>query len=240
MEEAISNLVNRNPRYFAERLPTNQHWRLFRDFQDTCAFIDIETTGLSNYDHITTIALYDGKTVRHYIHGENLDNFPTDISNYRLLVTYFGKRFDVPFIEHYFGIQLTQAHIDLTYPLRSLGLKGGLKGCERQLGIGRASLEGVGGFDAVLLWSEYERQKNIKALETLLAYNIQDTLTLHTLMVHVHNSKVDATPFADSYCLSLPSLPKVPFEADPETVQRLRRDHFARFGVLLNSRPPLG
>jgi hypothetical protein len=39
--------------------------------------VDIETTGLSvPPSEITTIALYDGKSVRHYVNGYNLDDFP--------------------------------------------------------------------------------------------------------------------------------------------------------------------
>src|SRR5262249_48917100 len=131
MQESIHNHANGNPSYFAEKLPSNQHWRLYRDFQDTCAFVDIETTGLSDFDGITTMILYDGKTIRHYVNGENLDTFPADVNNYRLLVTYCGKTFDIPFIQRFFGIQVTQTHIDLRWVLWSLGLKGGLKGCER-------------------------------------------------------------------------------------------------------------
>src|SRR5579859_4351550 len=57
MQESIDNHANRNPRYFAERLSSKQHWRLYSEFQDVCAFLDIETTGLYGYDvPITTIA----------------------------------------------------------------------------------------------------------------------------------------------------------------------------------------
>ena len=220
MRESASNHANRNLSHFAERLPTKQHWRLYGDFQDVCAFLDIETTGLYGGE-ITTIALYNGRTIRYYVNGDNLNSFPRDIMDYRLLVTYNGKSFDIPFIERYFGIRLPQAHIDLRYPLRSLGLKGGLKGCERQLGIARPGMEGVDGYVAVLLWNEYRRRNNLKALETLLAYNIQDTLSLHALMVHAHNAKVKATPFSASHSLASPSLPEPPFKPDRETVERV-------------------
>src|SRR5947207_1732952 len=60
MQQSIDNHASRNPSYFAEKLPTNQIWRLYRDFQDSCAFVDIETTGLSYPAEITTVVLYDG------------------------------------------------------------------------------------------------------------------------------------------------------------------------------------
>ena len=68
------------------------------------------------------------------------------------------------------GVELTQPHIDLRYLLNSVGLKGGLKGCEKKAGIDRGDLEDLDGCSALLLWEEYARSKNKKALETLLAY----------------------------------------------------------------------
>jgi len=65
-----------------------------------------------------------------------------------------------------------------------------------------------------LLWKEYQRKRSRTALETLLAYNIQDTINLETLMVEAYNRKVRETPFAASHLLPsraslrLPSVPK--------------------------------
>jgi uncharacterized protein YprB with RNaseH-like and TPR domain len=223
MQESIGHHAAGNLSYFAENLLTSQHWRLYGDFQDACAFLDIETTGLSLFADITTIALYDGRTIRYYVNGDNLDDFPEHVKDYRLLVTYSGKLFDFPRIEGYFGIRLPQAHIDLRYPLGSVGLKGGLKSCERQLGIERQEVESIDGSVAVLLWQEYRKYGNAKALESLLAYNIRDAVNLKPLMVHAYNQKVKATPFAESRSLPMPALPKLPFEADKETVQRVVR-----------------
>lgn len=226
IRDSVEHHANRNLGFFYEHLPASDHWRLFHDFQDTCAFLDIETTGLSAYDQITTIALYDGQTVRHYVNGDNLEQFVEDVRAYRLLVTYNGKCFDVPFIERFFGIRLAQAHIDLRHTLRSLGIRGGLKACERQVGLHRPGMEEVDGFLAVLLWEEYRHRGNAKALETLLAYNIQDTLNLHFLMVHAHNAKVKETPFVASHTLPVPYLPAGPFQADRATVERLIRERY--------------
>ncbi|HXG66173.1 MAG TPA: ribonuclease H-like domain-containing protein, partial [Blastocatellia bacterium] len=128
IEESYRHLETGDPAHFAERLAADQHWRLFADFRHSIAYLDIETTGLGYGDHITTIAIYDGQSVFHYIHNQNLNDFIADIRRYRLLVTYNGKCFDVPFIENQFGIRMTQAHIDLRYVLGSLGYRGGLKG----------------------------------------------------------------------------------------------------------------
>ncbi len=221
LEESLRHHAVRDARYFADRLRSAQGWRLFRDFRDECAFLDIETTGLAWTDRVTTIALYDGRQVRHYVRGRNLDAFADDVRAYRLLVTYNGTCFDLPFLERSLGLRFPQAHVDLRYVLRALGLKGGLKGCERHLGLARPDLEGVDGFTAVLLWHEYERRGDERALETLLAYNIQDVLSLEILLVHAHNTRIRQTPFADTHALEPGSPPAVPFRADPDTVARV-------------------
>jgi len=79
--------------------------------------------------------------------------------------------------------------------LFSLGFRGGLKGCERQLGMGRGDLKDIDGYFAVLLWDEYQRTGDQKVLDTLLAYNIQDTINLENLMVTAYNMKLRQTPF---------------------------------------------
>lgn len=223
IEESFKQLESNNPNYFADRLPAKEHWRFFPEFRHSLVYLDIETTGLRYNDSITTIALYDGHSTHCYIKGDNLEDFIRDIEDYSLIVTYNGKCFDVPFIERYFNIKIPHAHIDLMYVLRSLGYKGGLKGCERQLGLDRGDLSGVDGFFAVLLWKDYQRTKNAKALETLLAYNVQDVVNLETLLTIAYNQKIAETPFYQSNYLARPAAPDLPFKADEETIKRLQR-----------------
>lgn len=210
--------------WFGSRLPAAQSWRLYSDFRGRCAFLDIETTGMSSSADVTTIALYDGQSLRTYIRGHNLQDFPLDIQVYQLLVTYNGKGFDVPVLRQGLGCRLDQAHIDLRYILAGLGLRGGLKACERQLGMTRAGMEQLDGFAAVLLWRRYARSGDRRALETLLAYNAQDALHLEALMVHAHNAclkRLTGAPFAGKYQLVAPATLANPFTPDPETVRRV-------------------
>jgi len=227
LEESIEHLSNRNPNFFGDRLPPNQFWRIFPEFRESVAYLDIETTGLDFcFNQITTIALYDGKSIFTYVQGQNLDEFREDIQRYKVLVTYNGRCFDVPFIGGCLGIKLDQVHIDLRYILKSIGYTGGLKGCEKKAGIDRGDLEGVDGYFAVLLWDDYRRNKNQKALETLLAYNIQDVVNLETLMVLSYNLKLRDTPFVESHQLGLPFCPEIPFKGDKATVERIRQERF--------------
>ena len=222
LEESHRQLAGSNPGFFAATLPPAEHWRLYAEFRDSVAYLDIETTGLGGpADHITTIALYDGRTIRHYVHGRNLAEFARDIRDYRLLVTYNGKCFDLPFLRAAFGIPLEQAHIDLRYVLAGLGYKGGLKVCERRFGLDRGDLADVDGFFAVLLWHEYRRRGDPDALETLLAYNIRDVVNLEPLLVKAYNLKAAQTPFGSAAALGLPPAPPEPFRAHAPTVKRL-------------------
>jgi len=224
IEESRQHLANRTMAYFSRRLPSNQSWRLFPEFRDSTAYLDIETTGLDRfYNTITTIALYDGQAIKTYVQGVNLDDFVEDIQHYKVIVSYNGKSFDVPFIENYFNIRLDHAHIDLRYILHSLGFRGGLKGCERQMGMDRGDLSDIDGFFAVLLWEEYRKIGDQKALDTLLAYNIQDTINLENLMVTAYNLKLKDTPFYETHLIEEPTLPVNPYSVDLETVDKIKR-----------------
>jgi uncharacterized protein YprB with RNaseH-like and TPR domain len=223
IDESRQHLYQNNPVYFSKCLPANQCWRFFPEFRDSTVYLDIETTGLDRYyQSITTIALYDGNEIKTYGNGQNLDDFIDDIQNYKVIVSYNGKCFDIPFIESFFNIKLNHAQIDLRYILYSLGFRGGLKGVERQLGNDRGNLRDIDGFFAVLLWDEYQKTGNQKALETLLAYNIQDTITLENLMVTAYNLKLRQTPFYDSHLIAETTAPANPFRADLTTIDKIR------------------
>jgi len=222
LERSRINLAKSNPGFFTESLPSSEHWRLFRTFRHKAAYLDIETYSVNQYNPITTIALYDGQSIFYYIQGRNLEDFADDINNYQMVITYNGKAFDVPIIEKQLRIKMNQAHIDLRYVLASLGYMGGLKGCERQLGLDRGDLDGVDGYYAVLLWHDYQNNYNDKALDTLLAYNIEDVLNLEPLMVMAYNLKMRDVPFLNRPDLPLPLPPKNPFKADIPTLSRIR------------------
>jgi hypothetical protein len=215
--------LEKDPTFFTAKLSGTETWRIFPHYRMRTAYLDIETTGLDDYAEVTTIALYDGKEVFTYINGRNLNDFVEDIQQYQVIVSYNGKSFDVPFLERYFRIRLDHAQIDLRYVLARLGIKGGLKGCEKQLGLNRGNLDGVDGYFAVLLWHQYMQNKDERALETLLAYNIEDTVNLERLAIEAYNRNVLATPFAEELVLPFPAPPPNPHVADYDCIERIKR-----------------
>lgn len=218
-------------KFFTDRLRTDQHWRIFPEFRDRTAYLDIETTGLRAKDHITTISVYDGKKIFYYIYEKNLKQFKYDIKKYKVLITYNGKCFDVPILEREFKINLPQAHLDLRYILRSLGITGGLKSCEHQLGLSRGDIEGIDGYFAVHLWYDY-LSGNKKALETLLAYNIMDTINLEKLMLIAYERKVKSRLPKKSpiFLMTKGSRKtgkiKIPFKADGKTIKKIKEKYY--------------
>jgi uncharacterized protein YprB with RNaseH-like and TPR domain len=223
LRESVRRHATADAAWFDARLPASQAWRLFHDFRRSCAYLDIETTGMGPAAEITTIALSDGRSVRTYVRGRNLGDFAADVAEYRLLVTYNGKSFDLPMLRHRLNCRFDQGHIDLRHILAGLGLTGGLKAVERRVGLERPGLEDVDGAVAVLLWRDHDWGRNERALETLLAYNVQDAVNLETLMVQAHNAYLQrlSGSFAADYVLPPPTPPANPFRPDPETVERV-------------------
>ncbi|MGQ0797196.1 MAG: ribonuclease H-like domain-containing protein [Methanobacteriota archaeon] len=170
-------------RYFASCLPPREHWRAWPDFRGDVAYLDIETTGLSiGRDAVTVVGVYDGRRERSFVKGVNLSMLPDALARARLLVTYNGVQFDVPFLRRAFPrMRLDQIHVDLRYPLRRIGLTGGLKSIEAQVGIERSDeAAGLSGADAVRLWHAHEAGDH-DALDRLLDYNMADVVNLEPL-----------------------------------------------------------
>lgn len=196
LEESERALEDADVKYFETVLSSADAWRFYADFRDKAAFVDIETTGLwGGADAITVIGLFDGHRTKVFIKDKNLEDFADEVEKYSLLVTFNGKRFDLPFIRSAFGkLPQLQGHIDIMYPLRRLGYRGGLKRVEAELGLHReGALKQVDGYLAVLLWREY-RRGNGAALDTLVRYNLEDVVNLQYLADLVYNEASSRLP----------------------------------------------
>jgi len=195
IRKSSEHLAAKDCYFFSQCLPSAEHWRTYPHFSDSVAFVDIETTGLSQRrDKITIVGIYDGKEVKTYIRDINLEDIVEEFSKYRLLVSFNGARFDLPFIKSEFPeIEFKQLHIDLMYPLRRIGYSGGLKNIEKLLGISRSEdTEGMTGFDAVKLWKQYESGDQ-RALDKLVRYNREDIVNLKAIIELTYPKIVEKT-----------------------------------------------
>ena len=147
-------------------------------------FLDIETTGLSHfYDEITIVGwTLNGKSGT-FIKGKEPAELIQAAQEAIAVVTFNGIRFDQRFLKQEFPeAQLPEAHIDLMYLCRRVGLTGGQKAIENLLGLNfRQDLEGVDGFAAVLLWHKYLRG-DVDALRRLISYNRADIAAMGGLL----------------------------------------------------------
>ncbi len=193
IDEATGRLDDGDARYFGQTFPSGERWRLYENFRENACFFDIETTGLDSARHdVTTVSFHRGDETTTLVRGDDLatQTLQREFDAADLIVTFNGKRFDVPFLEDAFGIDADVPHVDLMYPCRRLGLTGGLKRIEKDVGIERDRPD-LSGFDAVRLWKRYERQGDDDALDTLVSYNREDTVNLRTLMDHVSGALHD-------------------------------------------------
>jgi len=226
--ESENNLHNGDAAYFDRLLPRSESWRMYGDFRDNAAFVDIETTGSRGQGEITVIGLYDGIRTKVFVKSKNLDDFVNEIRKYALLVTYNGKYFDVPFMCDTFGNIFTRiAHIDLQYFLQRLGYLGGLKEIQEQFGFRRDGiLSRLDGRYAIWLWEEYEKG-NKKALNTLLRYNLEDAVVLQALAEAVYNESVRLLPIRVAELIP-GRMPKIDIPYDEELVRKLGKRRVLR------------
>jgi hypothetical protein len=182
IHEWTEALQEGNTKFFTAKLDAADHWQLYREFDNSVRYLDIETTGLfPGCAEVTVVGVFDGKDYEALVAGKNLTliNLRRAMEGCKLLVTYYGRNFDVPFLQvTYPALDFRMPHFDLCFTGRRLGLKGGLKAVEKSLGIERPEeIEHVDGFEAVQLWYQY-MSGNKKALDRLITYNQADTKNL--------------------------------------------------------------
>lgn len=147
-------------------------------------FLDIETTGLSHhYDEITVIGWSFGGRSSTIIKGQRPDRLIKDARDAAVLVTFNGIRFDERFLRReYPDVISPKYHIDLMYLCRRVGLVGGQKKIERNLGIEvRDDISDLDGAEAVILWHRYLRG-DTSALKTLVRYNRADIAAMGAIL----------------------------------------------------------
>lgn len=180
--DARRALFNFESSYFINRLPLSEMWRLYDFFKEDAVFLDIETSGLTDKDDITVIGLYDGIDTKVMIKGINLDFevLHKELLKYKLIITYNGSSFDIPFIKkRYPNLLPNVPHIDLRVACSRVGLTGGLKEIEKILDIRRNKIiEKLYGGDVLLLWKMFKSSGDDYYLNLLVEYNEEDVINL--------------------------------------------------------------
>ncbi len=162
--------------FFAERLPKREHYRIALTQPEATYFLDIETTGLSQYyDKITLIGAGINNEYICYIKGTSNTYINSRLSSAKCLVTFNGTVFDLKFIKREFpNMRLPKAHVDLRFLARRVGLSGGQKKIEKEVGFGRdQDIEGLVGENAPILWHKY-RLGDRDSARRLIGYNHAD------------------------------------------------------------------
>lgn len=183
-EKARKNLEVGNELFFKQELPSKSMWRAYRNFKDSIAFFDIETTGLKpETSKTTTVSIYRNGESKTLVRGQDLtkENLEKEFFESSLIVSFNGKRFDKPFLEKNYGIEIENPHLDLMYLCRRIGLSGGLKKIEKELSVDR-ELEDIDGREAIRLWKKYEKDGDEEALRKLVRYNQYDAENLQDVM----------------------------------------------------------
>jgi uncharacterized protein YprB with RNaseH-like and TPR domain len=188
--EAQTALGRGDSAWFKTHWPERETWRLWKGYcpPAQAALVDIETTGLiPGYDQITVIGVADSSRARVFVAGrplpgdDGIDRFPEALRAYRLLVTFNGVNFDLPFMERHFkesGLRFDLPHLDLVLVSRAMGLTGGLKDLEKQLGIHRGNdIKDLRGGDTRGLWALWKNGDQA-AYQRLMTYCKADCANL--------------------------------------------------------------
>lgn len=181
-QRAVEAYDSGHHQFFSQALGSKESWRAWPEYRDKMVYLDIETDGGQSGDSITTVGLYDGHRFTCLVKDQDLGCFPDIISQYSMIVTFFGAGFDIPMLKRAFPhVKFDQIHFDLCFGFKKLGVRGGLKKIEKQMGIARGDeTDGLSGLDAIRLWRQYQYGDE-QALATLIEYNKEDVVNLEIL-----------------------------------------------------------
>jgi uncharacterized protein len=219
LDEGRQAVEAREFSYFQGKLKGNEMWRLLPAFlgneiESDIAYLDIETTGLGFPPQCqsTTIAvLFRGELHLEHDRARKAKLLRDVHENAKLLVTFNGGTFDLPFLRREFNLELRHPHLDLRFWLARLGFKGGLKAIQKSFEeVPQREDFDIDGYDAVRLWNLHRRGV-ANALETLFTYNAEDTLVLEHLAYCGLNIEADRRKHLGLKTYALPEVREIPY-----------------------------
>ncbi|MBD3164520.1 hypothetical protein GF323_04920 [Candidatus Woesearchaeota archaeon] len=190
LRKAKRALYNMDSSYFYDKLGMKDTWRLYDFFREEAVFLDIEAEGVNPHSDITVIGLFDGISTKTMVKGVNMEysSLRKELSRYKVIVTFNGSSFDLPFIRKRYDILPDIPHIDLRHLCSRLGLSGGLKNIEKGFGISRNKIiEHMYGGDALMLWKMFKATGDRHYLNLLVEYNEEDVLSLKKIMNYCYD-----------------------------------------------------
>jgi len=183
--ESIRAIENKNIKYFKKKITPDEYYRIAYSFYNDVIFLDIETTGLSReYCYITMIGwIYRGK-YKYFIKGNDISELKSDLESAKIIITFNGAIFDLPFIKHeYPGLNIPLLHIDLRFFAKRYNYTGGQKNIEEILKFRRKN-KSINGKEAVVLWYKYLKN-DTNSLKLLIQYNYYDVLGMTYILDNI-------------------------------------------------------
>jgi len=180
IKEAQQALKEENPHFFINKLPQKEMWRLYEEFKEDSCFLDLE---IDSYGRIVVVGISNYYNTNFFVKGVNLNGIQSELSKYKIVITFNGGAFDLPKLKKELKINLNMPHIDLKPLCVNLGLKGGLKEVEKILNLRRPQhLYG----NPVELWKAFHASGDKEYLDLLLDYNREDIENLKGVMDYVY------------------------------------------------------
>ncbi|MEM3373861.1 MAG: ribonuclease H-like domain-containing protein [Candidatus Woesearchaeota archaeon] len=193
-DEIIKNakkaLLDNNSSYFLDKLKHRDNWRLYDFFKEDSVFLDIEVSRINGF--LTMIGLFDGIDTKIMVKdlNLNLDALKKELSKYKLIITFNGSVFDIPFLnKKYPNLLPSIPNIDVKHLCNLIGLKGTLKEIEKKLEIKRQNeiVNKLYGGDPFRLWKIFKATGDKYYLDLLVEYNEEDIINLKKICEYCIN-----------------------------------------------------
>jgi len=198
--EAQDALARGDADRLAGMLPSGEHWRMFADFADGAAYLDIET-GDDDVAcaGISAIGIFDRAGPRILLAGRDLQLFPQVARGYSMLLTFNGLSFDVPILRRAFpGVEAAGLPRRSAPPAGARRPPGGLKAIERERALHNLRLARPPHLARIDGWTRRDcgasaagRAATSTRFACSPSYNLHDVIHLRTLIAYAYNALVD-------------------------------------------------